>query len=58
VDLCFTPPLSDVGLLDWKKLSHIEGLGYRHAREVLAGMPDDEAASWRVQHASTGLLES
>jgi len=48
VDLCFTPPLSDVGLLDWKKLSHIEGLGYRHAQEVLQQLGPQGLASWQA----------
>ena len=47
VDLCFTPPLGDVGLLDWKKLSYIEEQGYRSALSVLQGLGDEVLKTWQ-----------
>ena len=47
VDLCFTPPLGDVGLLDWKKLSYIEEQGYRSALTVLQGLGDEVLKTWQ-----------
>nr|MCU0775551.1 patatin-like phospholipase family protein [Ideonella sp.] len=36
-DLLFKPPISRVGMLDWKKFDEIMAQGLAHAREVLAG---------------------
>jgi len=38
VDYYFNPPLQSVSLIDWNKFDVIEQIGYRHAKEVLAGM--------------------
>jgi len=40
-DVCFTPDLGRIGMLNWKAFDHIVDLGYQHAREVLAALPED-----------------
>jgi NTE family protein len=40
-DVCFTPDLGRVGMLNWKAFNHIVELGYQHAREVLAALPEE-----------------
>jgi NTE family protein len=41
-DLLFQPLVSGVGLLDWKRYDDVVAIGYNHAREVLAGLNDDQ----------------
>jgi NTE family protein len=40
-DVCFTPDCGRIGMLNWKAFDHIVDLGYQHAREVLAALPED-----------------
>ena len=40
-DVCFTPDLGRIGMLNWKAFDHIVELGYQHAREVLATLPEE-----------------
>lgn len=40
-DVCFTPDLGRVGMLNWKAFDYIVELGYQHGREVLAAMPEE-----------------
>lgn len=40
-DVCFTPDLGRIGMLNWKAFDHIVDLGYQHAREVLAALPEE-----------------
>jgi NTE family protein len=47
VDIYLNPELAGVGLLDWKQFDRIVELGYRHAKEVLAGIPEQELALYR-----------
>lgn len=46
-DICFTPSMDGIGMLDWRKFDRIVELGYRHASEVLANLPPDQAARLR-----------
>ena len=36
VDLYFNPPLRQFSLIDWHKFEEIEGIGYDHAKAVMA----------------------
>ncbi|HEX7708273.1 MAG TPA: patatin-like phospholipase family protein [Thermoanaerobaculia bacterium] len=47
VDLYLNPDLSRISLLDWKSFDRIIEIGYQHAKEVLAGMKDEELALYR-----------
>jgi NTE family protein len=47
VDLLFQPPIADIGLLDWKHYDDIVAIGYRHASEVIAGLPREKANLFR-----------
>ncbi len=49
-DLCFTPALAGIGMLDWRKFDTIVDLGYRHACQVLEELPPGDAA--RIRGAS------
>lgn len=40
-DVCFTPDLGRIGMLNWKAFDHIVNLGYQHGREVLAALPPE-----------------
>jgi NTE family protein len=40
-DVCFTPDCGRIGMLNWKAFDHIVELGYKHAREVLAALPEE-----------------
>lgn len=46
-DIYFNPDLARVGLLDWKAFDRIVDIGYQHAKEVLAAMPEHELAAYR-----------
>lgn len=46
-DLCFTPALEGIGMLDWGKFDAIVEQGYRHACVVLDNLPADAAARLR-----------
>lgn len=46
-DICFTPAMNGIGMLDWRKFDRIVDLGYRHASEVLEGLSSDQAARLR-----------
>jgi NTE family protein len=46
-DLCFTPPMKGIGMLDWGKFDAIVETGYRHAKEILADLPETELARLR-----------
>ena len=41
-DVCFTPNLGKIGMLDWKAFDAAVDAGYRHAREVIAAIPADQ----------------
>lgn len=47
VDLCFTPAMKGIGMLDWAKFDAIVELGYRQASEVLEKLPSEQAARIR-----------
>ncbi|HEX7154613.1 MAG TPA: patatin-like phospholipase family protein [Thermoanaerobaculia bacterium] len=47
VDMYLNPDLGGVGLLDWKGFDRIVEIGYRHAKNLLAGMTDEELAAYR-----------
>lgn len=47
VDLYLNPDCSRVGLLDWKGLDRTVEIGYRHAKEMLASIPDEVLAPYR-----------
>jgi NTE family protein len=55
-DLCFTPALKGIGMLDWGKFDAIVELGYRHAKEVLERLPASEAA--RLRGADVAVQDS
>ncbi|NJD24354.1 MAG: cyclic nucleotide-binding domain-containing protein [Betaproteobacteria bacterium] len=40
-DVCFSPDLGRIGLLNWKAFDETIELGYRHARDVIAGLPEE-----------------
>ena len=42
VDIYLNPDLARVSLLDWKSFDRIVELGYVHAKEVLASMPEEQ----------------
>ena len=39
-DVCFTPDLGRIGMLDWRSFDRVVDAGYQHARSVLADLPD------------------
>ncbi len=39
-DVCFTPDLGRIGMLDWKAFDRAVEAGYRHAMEKLAALPE------------------
>ena len=39
-DVCFTPDLGRIGMLDWSAFDRVVDAGYQHARSVLADLPD------------------
>lgn len=47
-DLCFTPEMGGIGMLDWGKFDAIVELGYRHARAVLWSLPESELTRLRA----------
>ena len=46
-NICFTPAMDDIGMLDWRKFDRIVDLGYRHASGMLEDLPSDQAARLR-----------
>ncbi len=46
-DICFTPAMEGIGMLDWRKFDRIVELGYHHASDILEGLPSDQAARLR-----------
>lgn len=38
-DVCFSPDLGRIGMLNWKAFDQTIELGYEHAREVIAALP-------------------
>jgi NTE family protein len=40
-DVCFAPDLGRVGMLNWKAFDQTVELGYQHAREVIAALPEE-----------------
>ena len=53
-DIYLNPELAGIGLLDWKAFDRIVDIGYRHAKEVLSRMPEQELALYRGQAATQG----
>jgi NTE family protein len=47
VDLCFTPDMAGIGMLDWGKFDAIVELGYRHACRLLERLPSADAERLR-----------
>lgn len=47
VDLCFTPAMKGIGMLDWAKFDAIVEQGYRQASEILEKLPSEQAARIR-----------
>lgn len=47
VDLFFNPDVARFGLTEWKAYDRIVEVGYRHAKEVLDGLPEEEMARFR-----------
>jgi NTE family protein len=47
VDLYLNPDLRRFGLLDWAAFDEIVAAGYRHARDVLAGLSAEQLAAYR-----------
>lgn len=39
-DVCFTPDLGRIGMLDWSAFDKAVETGYQHARSVIADLPD------------------
>lgn len=39
-DVCFTPDLGRIGMLDWSAFDKAVDAGYQHARSVIADLPD------------------
>lgn len=39
-DICFTPDLGRIGMLDWSAFDKAVEAGYQHARSVIAELPD------------------
>ncbi|MCF8178603.1 MAG: patatin-like phospholipase family protein [Sulfuritalea sp.] len=39
-DVCFTPDLGRIGMLDWSAFDKVVDAGYRHAQSVLADLPE------------------
>jgi NTE family protein len=50
-DLCFTPPMKGIGMLDWRKFDAIVDRGYWHAKGVLADLSAADAARLRGAEA-------
>jgi NTE family protein len=48
-DIYFNPDFGRVGLLEWKAFERIVDIGYRHAKEVLSSMSEEELASYREE---------
>jgi NTE family protein len=46
-DLLFQPRVAGVGLLDWKRYDDVVAIGYSHAKEVLAGLSDEQHKPFR-----------
>ena len=40
-DVCFSPDLGRIGMLNWKAFDQTIGLGYQHARELIAALPEE-----------------
>jgi len=40
-DVCFSPDLGRIGMLNWKAFDRTIELGYQHAREVIAALPEE-----------------
>lgn len=53
-DVCFTPPVGRVGMLNWKAFDAVVETGYRHAVEVIAAMPAEQLRRLRGEPADTG----
>lgn len=41
-DVCFTPPVSKIGMLNWKAFDAAVEAGYQHAKETLATLPPEQ----------------
>jgi NTE family protein len=54
-DLLFKPPISRVGMLDWKKFDEVMAQGLAHAREVLASA---DLAAFRAPSQSSSASAS
>jgi len=46
-DLLFQPRVAEGRLLDWSRFDDVVAAGYTHAKEVLAGLPDDRREMFR-----------
>ena len=46
-DIYLQPDLPGIGLMEWKALDRIVDLGYRHTREVLSKMSEEELTLYR-----------
>jgi NTE family protein len=51
VDIYVNPNLARVGLLEWNAFDRIVDIGYRDAKELLAGLSDKELAPYRNEAA-------
>ena len=40
-DVCFSPDLGRISMLNWKAFDQTIGLGYQHARELIAALPEE-----------------
>jgi NTE family protein len=40
-DVCFTPDLGRIGMLNWKAFDRSVEIGYQHARSVIAALPEE-----------------
>jgi NTE family protein len=46
-DLLFQPRLAEGRLLDWSRFDDVVATGYSHARQVLAGLTDEQREMFR-----------
>jgi NTE family protein len=46
-DLLFQPRVPDGRLLDWSRFEEMVAAGYSHARQVLAGLTDEQREMFR-----------
>jgi NTE family protein len=47
-DICFSPDLGRIGMLNWRAFDQTIEAGYRHAQEVIAALPEETIQRLRM----------